>query len=820
MKKLLTMMAFAAISAVALAIPARRGVQKTLTLTDGKEVTATLVGDESFHYYVTADGTPLVETADGRWQPVSRELVKQKSQAFGERRNARRQARLAKTHQMFSSARKAARRAEATVLKKKGLIILVNFSDKPFKSSSKHEYFVQMMNSENDPYGANYGSVHEYFRDQSYGQFDLTFDVVGPVTVSNTMSYYGDNDKDGNDLHPHVMVSEACKLVDSQVDFADYDWDGDGEVDQVYVIYAGYAEASGASDETIWPHEYSLAGGYYYDSGFPEYYKKDNNLYELVLDDVLIDTYACGSELYGINGSTIDGIGTMCHEFSHCLGLPDFYDTEYSGNLGMDAWDLMDSGAYNGDGFQPAGYTAYERWFSGWLEPIQLADPLTVRNMPAIQDSPVAYLLMKSGKPDINSTYYLMYNHQQKGWDESSYGHGMLVQYVRYSADAWKYNEVNNSTQRMTLIPADGKFKYDASYGDYQYYSAEGLAGDPWPGTSKNTSFSWNNHTISGITEKDGLITFLFDGGNSIVAPVIDKDAVSFTETSFTAVWSTVTGAASYNLRYREKVQSDVTNLLTEDFQSFLKDPDGTNDISDKLDNYTQTPGWSGYKVYQGKTGVKIGTGSAVGYLTTPSLQSATGTVSIRYNALSYGSDNAPLVINILDGNVIVATKTIETLDAQDGIVTFKDVPENFAVQFANKANKKRFYLSKADIYDGEVALEDIAEAGVKMFAPANWTTIEDIQDTHNTVTALTPNATYEYQVQAVDADGYASTWSSAATVALPIAVAISELTVHDNPTTVNAPIYDLSGRRVNASSFRVQGSGIYIQNGKVMMKR
>ncbi|MBR0202240.1 MAG: M6 family metalloprotease domain-containing protein [Bacteroidaceae bacterium] len=823
MKKMLMLMAFAAISVVALAIPAKRGVQKTLTLTDGKTVTATLAGDEAFHYYVTTDGTPLVETADGRWQAVSKELVKQTSKELGERRNAHRLDRLAKTNKMFTSARKAARRAETAVVKKKGLVILVNFADKSFKSTSKHEYFVQMMNDENNPYGQNYGSVHEYFRDQSYGQFDLEFDVVGPVTVSNNMNYYGANDSNGDDKHPHVMVSEACKLADSQVNFADYDWDGDGEVDQVYVVYAGYAESSGGASNTIWPHEYNLSGGYYWDSAFSEYYKKDNNIYSLVLDGVTIDTYACGSELYGASGSKIDGIGTMCHEFSHCLGLPDFYDTEYSGNLGMDSWDLMDAGAYNGDGFQPAGYTAYERWFSGWLEPVQLTNPLTVKDMPAIQDSPVAYVLMKSGKADANSTYYLMYNHQQKGWDGASYGHGMLVQYVRYNAQDWEENTVNNSTQRMTIIPADGAFKYDAGSQDSPYYSAAGLAGDPWPGTSKKTAFSWNNHTFSEITEKDGLIFFLFDGGNSIAAPVINKDAGSHTATSFTAVWSTVTEAESYTFRYREKAEEAFTTLLSENFENFIRASDGTKDVSDQIDVLTQTTGWTSYKLYQGVSGAKLGTGSASGYLTSPTLQSATGTVSVRFNALSYGSDNSSLVINILSGSEIVATQTVNTLDGNDKIVSFTGVPETFSVQFANKAAKKRFYLSNICIYDGEVSMEDITESEVKRFAPAAWTTVENIQATRYTVTSLTPNTTYEYQVQAVDADGNTSSWSPIASVTLSDAVAISDVNASGNQSAANSHIFDLSGRRI-ANGQRAAASGqlpkgLYIINGKKVVR-
>ena len=832
MKKMLMLMAFAAISVVALAIPAKRGVQKTLTLTDGKTVTATLAGDEAFHYYVTTDGTPLVETADGRWQAVSKELVKQTSKELGEHRNAHRLDRLAKTNKMFTSARKAARRAETAVVKKKGLVILVNFADKAFKSTSKHEYFVQMMNGENNPYGQNYGSVHEYFRDQSYGQFDLEFDVVGPVTVSNNMNYYGANDSNGDDKHPHVMVSEACKLADSQVNFADYDWDGDGEVDQVYVVYAGYAESSGGASNTIWPHEYNLSGGYYWDSAFSEYYKKDNNIYSLVLDGVTIDTYACGSELYGASGSKIDGIGTMCHEFSHCLGLPDFYDTEYSGNLGMDSWDLMDAGAYNGDGFQPAGYTAYERWFSGWLEPVQLTNPLTVKDMPAIQDSPVAYLLMKSGKADINSTYYLMYNHQQKGWDGASYGHGMLVQYVRYNAQDWEENTVNNSTQRMTIIPADGAFKYDAGSQDSPYYSAAGLAGDPWPGTSKKTAFSWNNHTFSEITEKDGLISFLFDGGNSIAAPVINKDAGSHTATSFTAVWSTVTDASSYTLRYREKTEDEFTTLITENFEKFFADSDNSSvDLGGQLDSYTQTPGWRGSKVFVGTKGAKIGSSNDAGKITTPSLESDGGSVTVLFNAEKYGNDNPSFVITIFNGHGDeVGTQTVSTLDGTDRIVTFTDVPETFSVEFASTAGKKkRFYLSKVGVYGGEVSLDDISSAGVKRFAPVAWTTVENIQATRYTATSLTPNATYEYQVQAVDADGNASAWTSTATVTLSAADAISEVTARDNQPAANGQIFDLSGRKIN-SQFTIirQGSsirhnsqlpkGVYIVNGKKVM--
>ena len=153
------------------------------------------------------------------------------------------------------------------------------------------------------------GSVRDYFRAQSYGQFAPEFDVVGPLTAANDMAYYGRHSGNNNDSHVPELVWEACLQADPLVNFADYDWNGDGEADLVYMVYAGYSEAQGAAPETIWPQKWYLT------------------MYQsLQLDGVTIDGYACSSELRGTSGSELDGIGTACHEFSHCLGLPDTYD--------------------------------------------------------------------------------------------------------------------------------------------------------------------------------------------------------------------------------------------------------------------------------------------------------------------------------------------------------------------------------------------------------------------------------------------------------------------------------------------------------------
>lgn len=230
------------------AMPARKNTIKEVTLSDGTKVTAVLKGDENGHWWETASGEYLLIDDNGNATVLSdfqKENISQAATARRAKSNARRVART----------RSASQSRTAITGKKKGLVILVNFSDLTMKTSSPKEFFTRQFNEEGFSDYNHIGSVRDYFYDQSYGKLDIDFDVVGPVTVSKSYSYYGKNNNDGTDKYPCTMVAEACKLVNSQVNFADYDWDGDGEVDQVYLVYAGYGENAGAPANTIWPHE-------------------------------------------------------------------------------------------------------------------------------------------------------------------------------------------------------------------------------------------------------------------------------------------------------------------------------------------------------------------------------------------------------------------------------------------------------------------------------------------------------------------------------------------------------------------------------------
>lgn len=513
---------------LAYAVPAKRG-WRTVRMTDGTERQVQLVGDEYFHCWRTAEGEVLRETENGCFAPSLQTVEPMRARI-------RRQQAAARQLVRRQSARKTA------VGQKNGLVILMGFKDKAIRY--KQTDFDDMFNKVNYNKNGHIGSLSDYFYDQSYGQLNLHFDVVGPYTSANKMSYYGENDESGNDLRAGDLIEEAIKNAHADgVNFAKYDWDSDGEVDQVYIVYAGYSEASGASDNTVWPHEWDLSSSLYYGLGGHGPMKYDG---------VTINTYACSSELMGTAGYTLDGIGTPAHEFSHCLGLPDFYDTSdaLSPAPGMDAWSLMDYGCYNGNGCVPCGYTAYERWYSGWLEPVELNEGCSVKDMRPITETDEAYIIYNQAN---RNEYYILENHQKshaidspyRSWDSQAYGHGMLVLHVDYKASEWEENTTNNvkSHQRMAVVPANGSFPYNPSN--------RIRAGHPYPGTSANTSLTnttkpaaslFNRNSdgtkflsrpIEDITEQNGLISFLFNGGgetsiNAISVSQEKKDAPTY----------------------------------------------------------------------------------------------------------------------------------------------------------------------------------------------------------------------------------------------------------------------------------------------------
>lgn len=579
MKKIITLFASAMLAISSFAIPAMR-MWRTFKQVDGTVLKVMTVGDEHFNYALTEDGIPVLPL-DGSYYYARIDNDRLVASSVLAHAKALRKGGEEQVAAALRQVRKleAKKQEEAGAKpfglgfgdtwegKKKGLVILVEFEDMAFKDpknvltlkpreddvKSLYENMLNKAGYTNN--NGAIGSVHDYFLDQSNGRFDLTFDVVGPVKLKHPYKYYGERTARQNDANATQMIVDACNAIKDKVDFGDYDWDGDGEVEQVYVIYAGEGEASGGDANTIWPHKYSLT---------------DAGLHALTFSGKTVNTYACSNEIVRaeLNGKErvfYSGIGTICHEFSHCLGLPDFYDTRGGNNIGSGRYDLMCSGSYNGGpesitnayngtgiGTVPAGYDAYEKAYMGWLKPVTLGDKaVEVKSMKGLSEGGDAYFLYN---PDNKDEYYILENRTPHRWDSELPGHGLMVFHVDFDARSWQMNNLNAASAqrhpRFTIVPADAQLDNDTQNSD------------PFP-TGLNSSLTstsdprlsfYTNYKVSGqagirqITRNgDNTISFSFTPLNGTTgidaAPAADEAAVrSYTLSGMVTTAETVPG--------------------------------------------------------------------------------------------------------------------------------------------------------------------------------------------------------------------------------------------------------------------------------------
>ena len=457
------------------AIPAKKS-WKVVSQSDGTTIRVSQAGDEHLHYYITEDNVPLYKAADNRYCYLTIENGKLHNSGVLAHESAARSAKELQVmntihdlapiaRQMAAKKRSAVKRCgspnrlpskdDISVFKgsKKALVILAAFSDKSFSKGDDAivKFYDEVLNQEGYSQNGAAGSVHDYFNDMSRGEFDLTFDIVGPVKVSKSATYYGGPSPImGGADHIGEFITEAIKKADEKcdIDWKKYDWDDDGEVEQVFVLYAGYGQATGGPTGTIWPNAWTL----------DEALQNSDGNGGFSIDGVFINQYACSNELYLDSGTVPMGLGVFCHEFSHCMGLPDMYDTNYGSTPTMGDWDLLAGGSYNGPqgiGWCPAGWTSYERAYAGWLELTELKAGDIIKGMTSLEEADgKAYVIYNDNHKD---EYYLLENHKGMGWDKYTPENGLLIIHVDYDKDLFDNNIVNSKGE---FTPAEGYDRY------------------------------------------------------------------------------------------------------------------------------------------------------------------------------------------------------------------------------------------------------------------------------------------------------------------------------------------------------------------------
>lgn len=650
------------------AVPAKRGVWCSLSLVDGTEVKAQLVGDEFLHYYVSEDGTKYVQDeATGLYRKMTDEVT-------ARRRSAVRRA------QAQGRQKRMLRKAQASnVFKgtKKGLVILAEFTNSKFKSGHDVTLFNRIANEEGFSEYDYQGSIRDYFKAQSNGQFDLDFDVVGICPLSHNYAYYGEDVK-GGDAKADDMVVEACNWAhDNGVDFSKYDWDGDGEVDEVFVLYAGKGQADNTKiTDLIWPHMYYLSAS--------------NKA--LTLDGVTIDTYACSCELN--SSGNLDGIGCFCHEFSHCMGFPDVYDVDYKGWFGIGEYDLMDAGSYNGDSRCPAGYTAYEKAECGWItlkDMTDIQEDTSVEGLLPTSEGGDAYAIKNKGHKD---EYYILENRQKTGWDAEIPGSGLMVTYVDYDPYVWAYNIPNtndvyydandvkrtNDHARLTIFRAGkGTDLYGVASDLYPYGSNNSLTATSSPAaTLHNTNSDGSNYMhidINNIAVKSGKASFTLSNRNAGTdTPVIPSGSTllyeSFDECDGTGGNDGIWGGRSIGA--------------------------GTPTYDNK--GWTSTQG----KVYASSACVRVGTSSVNGDITTPSFTvNGKAVLSFKAGAWNTSGDGTTLNLSVSNGTISPSSVTMKKGEWTDYNVT---ITANGNVKTTFKASKLRFFLDEVKVTDASTS--------------------------------------------------------------------------------------------------------------------
>lgn len=406
----------------------------------------------------------------------------------------------------------------------RGLVILANFSDKQFRAENTRVEMDSMLNAEDYNYGNAYGSARKYFYEQSNGLYHPHFDVVGPVDLPESMAYYGANNGYGEDQLLGDFVLHACSIASQlpDVDFSNYDNDNDGFLDFVYIIHAGYGEADGGGDDTMWPASFEMTsayfGGYTSLRGYEDYDDFFENIMPMyTFDGITVGSFAYSNELrnaYGDNPQRT-GINTFCHEFSHVIGLPDYYDPYYGSNNDNEMtpgyWSLMDAGSWLANGEVPPGYSVFDKYYLGWATPV-LLDSSRLDTLP-VGDLGYRYITAThTSEPatTLTTTYYIE-NRQMVGWDYGLPGHGMLVWQVTYNPEYWFYNEPNasysadyttanmNGDVCLTLLSATNR---DTGLGTRR---------DSYPGTlNKHQCILPGGDQLLDIQEEHKIITYQF----------------------------------------------------------------------------------------------------------------------------------------------------------------------------------------------------------------------------------------------------------------------------------------------------------------------
>lgn len=664
-----------------MAIPAKRGLWSTITLSDGTEVKAELIGDEHSRWMQDAEGNCYVKNAEGFYHRADRNSLLAKSAT---RKAALRKAIYASTDDGLGTYGKMSMGSVPSIGEYTIPVVMVQFSDTKFKSTTTVAKMMRYYNEEgyHDEDGC-VGSVRDYFKSQSNGQFIPTFDVVGIVTLSKASSYYGkDQGEDYIDINLNDLPGDVISAAVEQLgtDFSQYvvpagDSNHDAGVPLLAMFYAGKGQATESESTTnnnlLWPCEWDA--------------NEDDNNGDY--KGVHFNSFFIGNELY-TGGSDLMGMGIFCHEFGHALGLPDFYVTDYSysGDDSWGNWSIMDTGGYVNDSYAPIGYNAYEKSYMGWLELKEIGDA----NEVVLQSQVASYKNSAYIVRYSNTESFIFENRQPGTWYPKNFNNGgVLVSRIAYSKSLWSNNTLNNTQKKKracVLTANEAKLNYSATAANLYGNNSKTTIS-----TLKTLSGSTKVIGITNITKNsDGTVTLSLNASDPdpdpTPTPTPTPDGALFYE-SFDLCTGTGGNDGAWN-----------GNIATSTFN-----PDNSD--------------WTYSAAYGADGCAKFGAGKKSGAITTPAIQVSNESV-LTFKAGAWAGDGTNLKLST-SGSSVVLSETNLTMKNSEWTTYSVTITGSGTIQITFTPSKRWFLdevLVKAVEADGIVSVETASEQSHRIY--------------------------------------------------------------------------------------------------------
>ncbi len=532
------------------AVPAS-SVPVLITQPDGTKLTLKMFGDEYLYWQETTNGQIVIPNSNGIYEyALLRDNTLQPSgitvndntllpsgttlcckdsimQYFRQKRNI-----LLDSISSISGEYRS--QSINTTGNQKVLCILIDFPDRSFSKTTAE--FDSLWNGINyNTNGAN-GSVNKYYLENSFNQLNVKATIVGPYTAQHNSSYYdtGTNASTISSSNVRELVQEAIVAAKNDIQFQNFDMNNDKFVDCVHIIFSGYSKDEGGTAGTIWSHHWSLTTPIY------------QGIYKA-------QDYIITSELSGGSGNNIATIGTICHEYGHRLGSPDFYDVNYSGYPGTGRWDVMGSGSHNNSGKCPAHHNPYTKaYIYHWCTPTNISSTTNTYTLIPSHNANSIYQINTS----TIGEYFLLENKNKTSNTFNYYvpnSGGLLIYHIHSDiASSISNNTVNtNHPQKCYIVSAHATTEPDStpsSYDLYDYYWA-------YPRTN-NIFFTYNSTpkavSWNSIPTSINLCFIRRDGQNIKfdVNPAITGTASIYTNSSFVYSIGEVPSTATISWSY------------------------------------------------------------------------------------------------------------------------------------------------------------------------------------------------------------------------------------------------------------------------------